>query len=296
MGSLVNNLTANGRLVADLNIQNFALRPTLGAYELVLALYLTVRGDPVFPQEISIAGVRVSLAGDIDIDVGIARPDQPIQFATTKTAYSLSDSLAVSLIPSQLALLEDLRDGRDLTLDLVFFGRCVDRQGRHRIDEKIRYSVPQSEWIKILELAGVNDTLVLEVPLPADPGGAWEGVLSSLRKGANALSGGDYSGCIATCRHVIEGVEPIIFREGQRFNAVLARLGGKPTDMNKGEREAALWAAVRHYTHLAHHGPTKGGEGEFSRREARMIYTLTATLLRSAMSRQVESERAEQPL
>jgi hypothetical protein len=49
--------------------------------------------------------------------------------------------------------------------------------------------------------------------------------------------------------------------------------------MTGGEREAALWASVRHYAHLAHHGPSDGGVPHYSRQDAQLVLTMLATLV-----------------
>lgn len=50
-------------------------------------------------------------------------------------------------------------------------------------------------------------------------------------------------------------------------------------DITKDEREAALWGAVRHYTHQAHHSGSEGGVSVYSRAEARLVLTLTASFV-----------------
>ena len=46
--------------------------------------------------------------------------------------------------------------------------------------------------------------------------------------------------------------------------------------MDKGQRESALCAAFRLYTHLAHHGPSEGGVPAYTRAEAQFVISLTA--------------------
>jgi hypothetical protein len=49
--------------------------------------------------------------------------------------------------------------------------------------------------------------------------------------------------------------------------------------MSKEERESAIHAVIRHYTHQAHHGGTEGGATCYSRSEAKLILSLSAALL-----------------
>ena len=46
--------------------------------------------------------------------------------------------------------------------------------------------------------------------------------------------------------------------------------------MDKPSREAAVYAVVRHYTHLAHHGPSEGGVPAYTRAETQFLLTLAA--------------------
>jgi hypothetical protein len=48
---------------------------------------------------------------------------------------------------------------------------------------------------------------------------------------------------------------------------------------NRQQREAGMFAAVRHYTHLAHHSATLPDQIEFTRSEAQLILQLTAACL-----------------
>jgi hypothetical protein len=53
--------------------------------------------------------------------------------------------------------------------------------------------------------------------------------------------------------------------------------------MTGGEREAALWAAARHYAHLAHHGPSDGGVSQYSRAEAQLVLMSMITVIDGAI-------------
>ena len=47
--------------------------------------------------------------------------------------------------------------------------------------------------------------------------------------------------------------------------------------MSKSERLGAILGTLRHYTNQAHHGQSEGGEVNYSRADAQLILTLTAT-------------------
>ena len=64
----------------------------------------------------------------------------------------------------------------------------------------------------------------------------------------------------------------------------LDRLSSDRRDMSKHEREGAMLATLRHYTHQAHHIQSEGGEPSYSRADAQHILALAASFVAHAMS------------
>ncbi|MYF93517.1 MAG: hypothetical protein F4184_16015 [Gemmatimonadetes bacterium] len=273
-------LNVRGRNVADIDIQGVTLHPIVGSYELIFLLRLDI-----FPDEngsrATIIGAQVSVAGrdgEPETKLGFARPEEPFEIITRNHKSGGTPSLHLYLQPTQLASLEELRDSGDLTFRLLLTGTGWDEKQSHRVDDEIRYPVSQSDWIKKLRDAGARNTLLLEVPLPLEGDSEeWEDVATDLRRAEEQYRNGDYVSCIGSCRKVMEELGNRSYPEERWPVKALKRFGADDRDdMTKSEREVALWAAIRHYTHPAHHSVSEGGEAEYARTEAQFILILTA--------------------
>lgn len=108
--------------------------------------------------------------------------------------------------------------------------------------------------------------------------------LESLQRGEEQYRSGDYHSCIGSCRTAME--ELGIHRHGNRewASKALAPLASPSTRriMDRAAREAALYAALRHYTHQAHHGPSVGGATAYTRAEAQFVIGLSAAAVAHA--------------
>ena len=67
----------------------------------------------------------------------------------------------------------------------------------------------------------------------------------------------------------------------------LKRLAADQQGMSKEERDAALFAALRHYTHQAHHGPGDGGVSTYTRAESQFVLSVTAAAASYAQAGQI---------
>lgn len=90
---------------------------------------------------------------------------------------------------------------------------------------------------------------------------------------------GDYSACVASCRTVIEELGHQKYEGKDWAIPLLKRLANDRNNMTKTDREAALWGALRHYTHLAHHEDNEGSTSNHSRPEAQFVLTLAASFV-----------------
>jgi hypothetical protein len=141
------------------------------------------------------------------------------------------------------------------------------------IQEEFHHRVPKSEWVKQLHQAGAINIQLLEVPVPI------AGLTENQRRASDLLQAaqvhfaeGNYKSCIGDCREILEMIS----------KSELAILKLLSTDQNKGmtkgQREAAIFAVIRHYTHLAHHGAGVGEEA-FSRSDAKFLLHLVTVCL-----------------
>ena len=123
--------------------------------------------------------------------------------------------------------------------------------------------------------------MLLEVPLPLDNASeCWGEVTSHLQRAEEDYRNGDYHGCVASCRNPIDEIRK---RRDMKLTSALDRLAkdGR-NEMDKSQREEAMFAVLRHYTHLAHHATGDGGAKDYTRAEARFILCVTAAAIARA--------------
>ena len=113
-------ITVGSWRIADGIVQNVGLQPVMGAYELVFSLRLSVAtGQSGLPRA-SVLGARIMVqgSGGESRPMGFAQPQQPFQLVCKEVAGSSTFSLHLSLQPSQVAALGELRDSGELTFQL----------------------------------------------------------------------------------------------------------------------------------------------------------------------------------
>lgn len=276
------SLTIDGRVIAEARIQGVTLRGMLGAFELMFGFYLSVKPKTQDPERLSITGarIRVSRQGEAWQELGYATPQWPFEVIAHQHQINMSPGLILSLQYSQINALEDLRDTGDLDFELLVFGKGFDANGEHTVQETLRTHVPKSVWIKQLKDAKARDVLMLEVPMSfVGSTKRDKEIHKNLRHAEECYRNGDYLGCVASCR---TAVQELGYRKQKNKNwagNALSALAGERNSMGKDAREIALFSALRHYTHLAHHSDSEGGVTSYTRAEARLILSMTASVL-----------------
>lgn len=282
-------LTVGGRELAVLRVQGVSLRPTIGGYDFVVSLQLTINADNESheaPRRATVIGAQIEVrtGSDESKRLGFARPEE--RFEVVPTTYTLHDSriLHLHLHPGQLSALEELRGASDLTFDLSVVGTVVGgRNDGRQVQDRVNAHVPRSQWIDTLSGAGARDIVLLEVPLPlAGPPDDSDEVRSALVRAESQFRAGDYNGCVGSCRTVIQEAGQLGHGESNWAPKALDKLGDGRTGMSKSERESALWATLRHYAHLAHHGTGEGGVADFTRADAQFVLRLTVSAVAHA--------------
>lgn len=284
------SLTINGLIVGEISNQGVSLRPVLGAYELCFSLKITMNPKRDHERRVTIFGARVRLSNDrgVSLDVGFAQPEQPIELRQYDHPHPMSCFLVQSLHPGQLAELERVRDGGNIAFQLQVsgVGTETDEYGAQSVYDMLHFRVPRSEWIESLRTAGAKNILLLEVPVPlVDPPEEWVAAGKDLQQAVIHYQNGDYRSCVGMCRTVLDEIGRKRFdAEGDWATPLLKRLANDRTGMARGEREAALWATVRHYAHPAHHAVSDGGEQYYTRAEAQLILTTVTALVGFSVS------------
>lgn len=274
-------LTVGSRQIADPLVQAVTLRPTVGAFELIFGLRVRILAVGNVVRRVSVAGCRVSVHPDDGETrtLGFARPESPFEVSSTRGGVTESHDLYLYLQPSQLAALEALRGTGDLSFHFTASGTGFDENGEQYVLGDWRHRVPRSDWIRQLRAAGARDVMLLEVPIPLyGTVDQWRSVAESLQHAEDQFRNGDYRGCVGSCRTAMEEFWVYRYRHREWAGKALEPLASRSTrvGMDKAAREAAVYAALRHYTNQAHHGPAEGGVAEYTRAEAHFVMTLTA--------------------
>ena len=277
-------LTVGSREIADTRIQGVALGPLVGSYELVFNLKLAIRPCADGIQRASISGARTFVTPDDGTPraLGFAHPVQPFEIACKPHGSTATPSLHLHLQPGQLDALEKLRGTGDLSFELQASGTGTDGYGEQHVQGDWRVRVPRSEWIGQLRSAGARNVMLLEVPIPLESASDdRQSFATELRRAEERYRHGDYNGCVAACRLAIDELGLRRFGDGKWANRSLKRFASDHEGMNKmvkDDREEFLCAALRHYTHPAHHGPGEGGVSAYTRAEAQFVLSTTAAV------------------
>jgi len=272
-------LSIGSRNLADTRIQVLTLASLVGAYELVFSLYVTVLPDDRARRRASIIGARVAVKFNTGerYSLGFARPEGPFEIVAKQFQSTLTPGLHLSIQPGQLAAIENLRGAGDLDFELAVIGAGIDENGEQQVQDAWSIHVARSDWIKQLRAANARDILLLEVPMPLhDQSSKWSEIADGLQRAEELFRNGEYHACVGACRTIIQDLGHKKFKNKDWAGPLLTQLSSARNGMNKDDREAAMWATLRHYTHLAHHSAGEGGVTQYSRSEAQMVLTLTA--------------------
>ena len=281
-------VTVDSRIVADVSIQSVTLHSLVGAYELRFGLQISVRNSKDDEQcRALIDGARIRVrSGEQARDLGFARPDGRLEIVTGQHFEKRAPILHLPIQPGQLTALEELRDTDDLNFELHFTGTGWNRTVEVTVNDSLTCNVPRSDWIKRLKEAKACDILLVEVPLPyTDTSNPWNPAAQELRLAERHFRNGDYRGCISSCRTAADELGQQTYGSADWARSIpFPSLPADRKKMSKFERNKAVLWALRHYTHQAHHGPSEGGEADYSRADARHILTLVASLFAHSTS------------
>jgi hypothetical protein len=280
------SITVNSSIVAEARIQGVVIRPVVGSYELHFVLDVVISPQQQYSHRVSIIGAGVTLmTGGNAQPVGFARPESSFEIRQGQYQSRMTQALIVPLQPGQVVAIERLRDCGDVAFELLVTGVGTTQNGDQHIQDRWRIDIPRSDWLQKLRNAKARDILLLEVPLPlVDRSKEWTAISKDLQGAEVCFRDGDHRGCVALCRVVLDELGHQKFGKQDWSGPLLDRLGKDRTGMTASEREAALWAAARHYAHLAHHGTSDGGVSHYSRAEAHLVLMLVASLVGHAQS------------
>lgn len=269
-------LTVEHYIIADLEVRALQLRQSIGTFDLALLVNITT-SPPSAPSPPRWA--RIDSVGLYLSSANGAGHLATLRSAATARIEQFDNSLTqqfefqAPLQRRQLLALEDVRDGKDLSLRLSVQGvggGVDDGVGRVPINVDHTLTIQRSAWIDQLNGASAAGVLLMEASIPVASSPGDEGIARRLLSAEAAFHNGDYAKCIGDCRLAYDRLGLTA-----RPNA---KLPENPSGMSFTERVALLIASARHCTHLPHHDD---GEPEqvYSREEARLVLQVTAAAL-----------------
>ncbi|MES2255509.1 MAG: hypothetical protein V4559_10760 [Pseudomonadota bacterium] len=271
------------QMVADAQISQIALRPLLGAFELLIGVSgKSTPHDPgKTPWWYAAANARVEVTGpqSQSHQLGTALLGQPCRFAQHPRPSYISMELKLALLPSQIAAIEDVRAGGDLRFQVYIVGEGGggDNPGAvHPTHDMQVKEVARSDWIRQLRDAKAMDILLLEIPMPfVDPPPELRPVIDNMRQAQKLFYEGHYADCLINCRKSVDTLATLQ-KQGRNWSSdALKRLASEREAMSKNERLIAAEACLYHFASPGAHDGTL----EIFRRDAKFALALTATLL-----------------
>ena len=205
--------------------------------------------------------------------------------------FPVSEAITVQLTTDQLLALEGRRDGDALALTLRVAATLPaagpDRYAHRDSDVSLR--VEAATWVRMLDGAGTETSVVLRVPAPVvDPGASGlpltgteapaeasrSQALARLRQARAEVRDGRCEAAVATCRLVMDSLDLLDPTPSAR-----ATFAKDPEQRDQRERWAVVRIGLRNLASAAHHdGPVTAGFA-WRRQDAEAILAATAGLL-----------------
>lgn len=284
------SLTVHQYHMADVQIQHVAGERGLGIHTLRFSVSFSITNQyPSDPPGMFIdclrANVWVHVANRGRLFLGTGEFEKPLVVRRLVNSSTQSSLLRVTLGDAQLLALEELRGGGGVVFEVEVIGLAHAPNDTYPAAHSVRVETNLSHWVKILESLGTADSIVVGVDIPLNASTQMIHAVECLKKARQALVAGEYQHAVGSCRLALDSL-----KEASPILQELSKSvwGGKSSEFSKPQRAAAIYNAVRNYTHLGHH---LGGEGQpevFSRRDAAMVLTTAAALV-GMVSEMVES-------
>ena len=287
------SLMVHNYIMADVQTTDVIGERGLGTYMLKFSITFAIPnqypGDPagMLIDDLR-ANVWVQPANQGRLLLGPGEFEQPLIIRRLNHATSQPSLSRVMLSDRQLLALEEFRGNGGLVFEIELIGLAHAPNGTHCATDNVRVEVNLSDWVKVLQSLGVADSFVVGVEAPLDAPPQMANAVEYLKKARRALAAGEYEQTVSFCRQSLDSLRSTSPTLKELSESVR---NGKSNGFSKSQRAAALYNAVRNYTHLGHHLDDAGQPALFSRRDAVMVLTTTASL--AGMVAELESMQAD---
>lgn len=290
----MSNITVNGYNIAEVSREQSWLKFTLGHYE--LGLNFTINGSGTldgkeYRAALNSARIGVNIDNATIGELGLASLETPLILKAVPT-ISINEHFTfyLPLSSHQISEIEKARDGKDIEFSLTINGTGSNGEQQNTIHDRWTVKISKSDWVEKLNNSGYMKYLLLEVAMPSDDNeGVWKGVKEKLNEAHQLFTSGQYLHCVSLCRGIVQEAGEIKCSKKSWSDSLLDRIGKKAQrgvdgekhrkNMTKDEREMAIWATLRHYTHQSHHTESEGGVDSYTRADAKLVLSLTAAFV-----------------
>lgn len=310
---MTSSLTFQNRIVAEARIQGLHGRPTVGGYRLAFSLELSAISWRQLEQAVVLENWQACVScgpkgGTMQV-LADALPEVPQILKTFEFENRTHVLFFVDLTPGQLAALEEVRNGGDLSFKFSLSTVCTGQTLVHatnwdkadkttpstsEVDRQvtvatITYDTNLGEWAKVLNELGYAKLMVFSVTLPlTDVSGKLGEAQRMLDKAQSQFIHGRYEDVVAVTRKLMESVREAL-SEGDALATSIKKFkdgGAAKESMTKLERSLFVQEAVRHYAHPSHHVEKNSGSDEwYSRSDAAFMMAMASAVLAEAVAR-----------
>lgn len=276
---VVVSITWNSRIVADVTFRGVHGFQAAGSYLLRLSVGFAVTN---WPQDVLMPTVLVTAAavqvegGGQALLLGHAIPETPVPFKVGAHSQPSTILYELLLSPAAIEAVERLRGGDRIQFRLKIQAHLTMGAETLATKDEVLCSVPQSDWIAVLEQIGYRKTLLLELPIPqGDEGSVPQRHLETAR---SHMLRGHYEDAVASCRKALEGWTT----QRAEVEAVKKARDTKRSDarsLTLYDRELLVRYAATNFADLAHHADDVANAERYSREDAAMMVAITAAIL-----------------
>lgn len=273
------SITWNSRIVADASFRGVHGFQAAGAYLLRLSVGFAVTNwpqDELTPTVfLTAAAVQVERGGQALL-LGHAIPETPVPFRIGAYSQPAATFYELLLTHAAIEAVERLRGGEGIQFRLKIQTHLTKGAETLVTHNEVLCSVPQSDWIAILERMGYRRTLLLELPIPrGDEGSVPQRHLEAAH---SHMLRGQYEDAVASCRKALEGWTTQR-AEGEAVKKARDTKRGASRSLTLYERELLVRDAATNFADLSHHADDVANAENYGREDAAMMVAVTAAIL-----------------
>lgn len=216
---------------------------------------------------------RVEL-GQESVRIGSAMPEFPQVLTANEFGESGVLGFELLLSATKIEKIEEFREGDGIEIKLRITGERVGQQYTVQHDD-VLFRINQSQWVDVLKQMNFGTYLLCEVPIELGTDEQLRDVWLAMEKARSLLYNGHFDNAVMECR---KALETTIKRVGlvEELSRIITKSRQGHRKLSKRERILYLYEAARRAMHLAAHPDENDEVVTFSRREALLIFSLTA--------------------